>query len=178
MRTVTAYRQDGRLVVAIPARFSRAEEREWVAKMVKRLEDTERKRRPSDAVLATRATELAARYLGDGPLPVSVRWSTNQGKRWGSCTPTEGTIRLSTRLQGMPRWVVDYVLLHELVHLRHAGHGPEFWGALDGYPHTARAKGFLEGVAHTEANRGADGADGVAAGDEADAPDDALAEVD
>ena len=46
-----------------------------------------------------------------------MRWVSNQSGRWGSCTPAEGTIRLSDKLQGMPVWVVDYVLLHELAHL-------------------------------------------------------------
>ena len=45
-----------------------------------------------------------------GPGPTSVRWVTNQNTRWGSCTPAEGSIRLSHRLQGMPEYVVDYVL--------------------------------------------------------------------
>ena len=48
----------------------------------------------------------------------------------------------------MPRWVLDYVLLHELAHLLHAGHGPEFWAELDAYPRTGRARGFLEGYAY------------------------------
>ena len=87
-------------------------------------------------------------------VPTSVRWSTNQGRRWGSCTPSDGTIRISDRVRGMPRWVLDYVLLHELAHLLHAGHGPEFWAELDAYPRTLRARGFLEGYAYA-AERGA-----------------------
>ncbi len=54
--------------------------------------------------------------------------------------------RLSRRLSGMPEYVVDYVLLHELVHLLVPGHGPSFWAELAGYPRLERAKGFLEGV--------------------------------
>jgi hypothetical protein len=73
----------------------------------------------------------------------------NQGSRWGSCTPSDGTIRLSSRLQGMPPWVVDYVLLHELAHLAVPGHGPRFWALLESYPRTERARGYLEGVAAT-----------------------------
>ncbi len=75
-----------------------------------------------------------------------MRWANNQEHRWGSCTVTDGSIRISTRLRGMPEWVLDYVLLHELAHLLHAGHGPEFWALLEAYPRTERAKGFLEGV--------------------------------
>lgn len=150
LRTVTAYRDGDRIVVAIPARFTRAQEREWVRRMVGRLADQERRRRPSDEELTARAAELSARYLRGQAKPESVNWSTNQGRRWGSCTPTEGTIRISTRVRGMPRWVIDYVLLHELAHLLHPGHGAEFWAVLAAYPRTERARGFLEGVTFGE----------------------------
>lgn len=144
--TVSAYRDGDRTIVAIPARFSRAQEREWVAKMLERLADKERRRRPSDTQLVERARELSDRYLGGRARPSSVRWSSNQGRRWGSCTLIDGSIRISDRVQGMPEWVLDYVLLHELAHLLHAGHGPGFWTLLDAYPRTERARGFLEGV--------------------------------
>ncbi|WP_402464117.1 M48 metallopeptidase family protein [Isoptericola aurantiacus] len=147
--TVSAYRDGDRTVVAIPARFSQAQEREWVAKMVARLEDKERRRRPSDAELVERARELSVKYLDGLARPTSVRWAANQERRWGSCTLVDGSIRVSTRLQGMPEWVIDYVLLHELAHLLHAGHGPDFWKLLESYPRTERARGFLEGVAFT-----------------------------
>jgi predicted metal-dependent hydrolase len=149
-RTVSAWREGERTVVAIPARFTRAQEKEWVHRMVNRLADQERRRRPSDVELAARASELSSRYLGGRAVPTSVRWSTNHGRRWGSCTPSDGTIRISDRVRGMPRWVLDYVLLHELTHLLHAGHGADFWAELDSYPRTARAQGFLEGYAFRE----------------------------
>jgi hypothetical protein len=153
-RTVTAWREGGRTVVAVPARFTRAQEREWVDRMVGRLAAAERRRRPTDDELAGRATRLSARYLAGRAVPTAVTWSGRQGRRWGSCTPSEGTIRISDRLRGLPHWVVDYVLLHELAHLLHAGHGPVFWAELEAYPHTERARGFLEGYAHALA-RGA-----------------------
>jgi predicted metal-dependent hydrolase len=148
--TVSAYRDGERTIVAIPARFSRAQEREWVAKMLARLEDKERRRRPSDDELLGRAQELSAKYLEGRARPTSVRWSQNQGRRWGSCTLVDGSIRISTRVQGMPSWVLDYVLLHELAHLLHAGHGPDFWKLLERYPRTNRARGFLEGVSFVQ----------------------------
>jgi predicted metal-dependent hydrolase len=147
-RTVAAYRDEGgTVVVLLPARMSRAEEQEWVATMVGRLERSEERRRPSDQRLARRAEQLSARYLEGLARPDSVRWVDNQHHRWGSCTPADRTIRLSHRLQGMPSWVVDYVLLHELAHLLERGHTPTFWRMVDRYPKAERAKGFLEGVA-------------------------------
>ena len=146
-RTVAAYREDDKVVVLVPARFTRAEEQEWVATMLARLERSEKRRRPSDAGLERRAAELSGKYLDGLAEPLQVRWVANQNSRWGSCTPSDRSIRLSTRLQGMPAWVIDYVLVHELAHLIEAGHTPSFWGWVDRYPKAERAKGFLEGVA-------------------------------
>ena len=146
-RTVSAYREDDRVVVMIPARLSAKEEREWVTTMLERLERSEKRRRPSDDGLKRRATELSNRYLGGLARPATVRWVDNQNSRWGSCTPSDRSIRLSRRLQGMPAWVIDYVLVHELAHLIEAGHTPAFWAWVDRYPKAERAKGFLEGVA-------------------------------
>lgn len=161
-RTVSAFRENGRIIVAIPARFTRAQEREWVARMVVDLERKESRRKPSDAQLARRAAELSTRYLDGRAVPASVQWSSRQNRRWGSCTPLDRSIRLSTRLQGMPEWVVDYVLLHELVHLLHAGHDAEFWAELARFPDHERAKAFLEGADWAERNsrpQDLDGAD-------------------
>jgi predicted metal-dependent hydrolase len=72
---------------------------------------------------------------------------TNQKGRWGSCTPADGTIRISNRIAGMPDWVVDYVILHELVHLVVAAHNAAFWALVNRYPKAERAQGYLEGVA-------------------------------
>jgi hypothetical protein len=147
MRTVTAYRDGDRVVVLIPARFTRAQEREWVQRMVARLSAQERRRRPGDDELMNRATDLSRRHLGGLARPASVSWVANQNSRWGSCTPADRTIRLSTRLQGMPGWVIDYVLVHELAHLVEQGHGPKFWALVAAYPRTERARGYLDGFA-------------------------------
>lgn len=146
---MSAYREDGVTVVLIPARMSRSDERRWVETMVKRLEAQDRRRRPSDDLLLARGAELSSRYLDGRAQPSSVRWVTNQSTRWGSCTPADGTVRLSHRLQGMPPWVVDYVLLHELSHLLVVDHSPEFWTLVNRYPRSERARGYLEGVAAT-----------------------------
>lgn len=148
-QTVSAYRDGDRTVVLIPARMSRAEERRWVVVMLERLARQDSRLRPSDAELLARARDLSRRFLGGRARPTSVRWVTNQGSRWGSATPVDGTVRLSTRLQGMPAWVVDYVLVHELAHLLVPGHGPAFWAEVERFPRTERARGYLEGVSAT-----------------------------
>jgi hypothetical protein len=148
-RTVSAYRDGDRTVVLIPARMSRAEERRWVTLMLERLATQDARLRPSDEDLMARARELSRRWLDGRARPRTVRWASNQAQRWGSCTPADGSIRLSSRLQGMPAFVVDYVLVHELAHLLVPGHGPEFWAEVERYPRTERARGSLEGVSAT-----------------------------
>jgi predicted metal-dependent hydrolase len=145
-RTVSAHRAGDRIIVSVPARISRAEESRWVALMVARVLASERKLRPSDGDLVERAAGLSRRYLDGRVFPQSVRWVDNMTARWGSCTPVDGTIRLSRRLMGMPSYVIDYVLLHELAHLIVAGHGPDFHALMAGFERLERAEGFLEGV--------------------------------
>lgn len=154
-RTVAAFWEDGNAVVAIPASFTKSQEREWVRRMLAKLQrqgerqagKSARRRPATDEALAQHAAHLSRTYLGGRAVPTSVRWVTNQNSRWGSATPADGTIRLSNKLQSMPQWVIDYVLLHELSHLLVAGHNAHFWRLLEAYPETQRAKAFLEGVA-------------------------------
>lgn len=142
-KTISAEIVGDALIVSIPERFSRAEEIEWVGRMTSRM--SERKRRDrlnSDDDLARRAAELADRYLG-GIRPAEITWVTNQKSRWGSCSPDDGTIRLSLELSQYPAWVRDYVIVHELAHLLVADHSARFWDLVDRYPLTERARGFL-----------------------------------
>ncbi|GAA2506705.1 M48 metallopeptidase family protein [Winogradskya humida] len=148
-RTVSAYREGERVVVLIPDRFSRAEETEWVARMLARLAAREERVQRTDSELLGRARKLISRYLPDYAshmVPASVRWVTNQNGRWGSCTPDDGTIRISHRIQEMPDWVIDYVLLHELAHLVVPDHSAAFWELVNRYPRAERARGYLEGI--------------------------------
>lgn len=162
---MTAFYENGRTVVAIPARFTAAQERQWVERMVERLE--RKQRRPSDADLAGRAASLSDRYLDGRAVPRSVSWVSNQNSRWGSCTPATATIRISDQLRGVPAWVLDYVLVHELVHLLVRGHGPDFWALVERYPRTERARGFLDGFAHARRlpEHGVEDPDGATDGD-------------
>nr|WP_249420546.1 M48 family metallopeptidase [Rhabdothermincola salaria] len=94
-----------------------------------------------DADLQARADTLARRY--DLPRATSVRWVTNQRRRWGSCTPATGEIRLSHRLQPWPTFVADSVLVHELAHLVEPNHSKAFRALEARYPLLERANGFL-----------------------------------
>lgn len=72
--------------------------------------------------LPQRLLELADRF-GLTVRKISIR---NQRWRWGSCS-RQGHICLNWRLVDMPEWVRDYVLIHELMHLRRMDHSPAFW---------------------------------------------------
>ncbi len=137
-KTVEARLVDGTLRVAIPSWMTADEEAHWVETMSQRF----RRRTETDAIdLAARAAGLAARF--DLPAPASITWSARQTTRWGSCSVDTGRIRLSDRLAGFPDWVVDYVIAHELAHLRESGHTKAFWALVNRYPLAERARGYL-----------------------------------
>lgn len=156
---LSAFWEDGRAVIAVPARLSIEDERYWVPLMVGKLEAGASKRKgnrgvpASDAALLQRSGDLSRQYLGSRAVPDSVRWVRNQNSRWGSATPEHRTIRISHLVQGMPEWVLDYVLLHELAHLIHANHSAAFWAEIAGYPRLAEAKAFLEGASFAAARK-------------------------
>ena len=137
-KTAQARLVDSVLEVRIPGRATLAEERELVDHFRSRFE---RARAAEEVDLTRRAAGLAARY--GLPDPRSIRWVANQRHRWGSCTPDDGSIRLSDRMAGFPPWVVDYVIVHELAHLVEDGHGPAFWALVNRFPRTERARGYL-----------------------------------
>ena len=147
-----AYRDGTQIVVLMPAALPAPEREEWTRRMVERVLAQERRRKTaaprSDEALHKRARELSEAHLDGRAVPTSIRWVTNQNSRWGSCTPSTGQIRLSHRLQPMPSWVIDYVIVHELTHLLVPGHGPRFAELCARYPLAEKAEGFLEGVAH------------------------------
>ncbi len=126
------------LSVRIPATSTADEERYFVDHF---REKFERSRAASVVDLDQRAAELAKTY--GLPTPTSIRWVANQKHQWGSCTPSDRSIRLSDRMAAFPRWVVDYVIVHELAHLVEADHSPAFWALVNAYPKTERARGYL-----------------------------------
>ena len=90
-------------------------------------------------VLPARLLELAAVHRLH-VARVSIR---NQRTRWGSCG-RDGHICLNWRLMLMPDWVRDYVLIHELMHLRRMDHSPAFWRLVgDALPDYDQARRWL-----------------------------------
>jgi predicted metal-dependent hydrolase len=140
-KTVQARIDGDRLEVRVPASMPAREIDQWVDRMAERLA---RKRSSHHVDLGERAADLARRYRLE--MPGSVVWSPRQGKRWGSCTPSSRTIRISDRMAALPGWVLDYVIVHELAHLSEPGHGPGFHALVDRYERSERARGYLQAV--------------------------------
>jgi Protein of unknown function DUF45 len=145
-KTATAFWEADRIVVVLPAHLRGAKRQEMVDWLVARVEARRPQARGTDAELAERAATLADRYV-DGVRATSVRWVTNQSKRWGSCSGATGEIRLSDRLRRVPGWVLDAVLVHELAHLVHADHSAQFHRLVERFPKGKEAAAFLEGYA-------------------------------
>jgi len=137
-RTAQAYVREGRLRVMVPFGLADDEEARLVDGLVTRVS---RKISSTDVDLVQRALDLASEYrLSE---PTSIQWSPRQTTRWGSCTPAEGSIRISIRLASMPGWVLDSVVIHELAHLEEPNHGPRFKALVGRYELSERAKGYL-----------------------------------
>ena len=89
----------------------------------------------------TRRTEELAAKLQCVVKRVVVR---NQRTRWGSCS-CHGAISLNWRLIQLPDHVRDYIIIHELMHLRHLNHSPRFWAAVEAAcPDYRRAEEWLK----------------------------------
>jgi predicted metal-dependent hydrolase len=144
---------DGRVRVTIPRGGSQraaeafAKRHEgWVQRQRTRLVRTAMGAADRPGVLARAREELPSRLLewasrlGLQVRAVSVR---NQRTRWGSCG-RNGRICLNWRLLLMPDWVRDYVLVHELMHLKRLDHSPRFWALVGAaYPRYREARAWL-----------------------------------
>lgn len=146
-RGAAARPRDGVVVVRLPAGLAVAEEERLIATLVDKVTGRARAERlGGDEALRARADELADRYL-DGVRATSVTWSGRMSRLLGSCTPADGTIRIAREVAAFPGWVRDYVLVHELAHLRVADHSAQFHALLARYPDADRARGWVEGFA-------------------------------
>jgi len=133
------------LEIRVPAHLPDAQVERITQEMVARVLRKRRKMRnyASDETLEQRATRYNNQYF-EGKLHWrSIRFVSNQQRRFGSCSPARGNIRISDRLRHVPAFVLDYVILHELAHLLQPNHSPAFWELVYRYPKTERARGYL-----------------------------------
>jgi predicted metal-dependent hydrolase len=149
-KNVSAYRQGGRIVVSIPARMSKADERAMVPEMVAKIRAQEAVATMSEESLQIRAGQLLEEFAPEIVVrPASVNWRAMR-ERWGSCTSLDRSIRISDRLKGAPDYVLDYVLFHEAIHLEHFDHGEQFKQLLARFPLEGQAEAYLQGYEAAE----------------------------
>ena len=150
-KTIEAKLEGDTLVIRAPAQMTDAELHPYIEGLKKKIERQQRRRAAEgNKDLMTRAQRLNKRYFKGKLHIVSVRWVSNQNKRFGSCSTDRGTIRISDRLAKVPDWVLDYVLVHELAHLVEPNHSKRFWALVNRYSKTERARGFLMGMGMSE----------------------------
>jgi predicted metal-dependent hydrolase len=149
-KNISAYRAGGRIVVSIPARMSRADERAMVPEMVAKIRAQEAAVTMSESALADRIDQLLREYAPEITIrPSDVNWRAMR-ERWGSCTSVDRSIRISDRLKGAPSQALDFVLFHEAIHLEISDHGAEFKAVLGRFPYSDVANAYLDGYEAAE----------------------------
>ena len=144
-RSVSAYRQGGVIEIHIPAKMSRRQEIEIIPEMISMVLRRESRSRKTDLQLFQMGTELMLEYLPDFDVqPASINWRS-MSERWGSCTTVDRTIRISDRLVGAPNYVLNYIIFHELIHLKIPGHDQDFYNYLNRFTDQQKCEAFLEG---------------------------------
>lgn len=138
--------------IRVPAHLAARELDKLVDQIVERvITQRTRARKQNDIDLEKRARDINQKYFDAELRWHTIRWVDNMERRLGSCTSggtTDGDIRISERARSWPAYVVDYLLAHELAHRKYPNHSAEFWAYLERYPHTERARGFIEGIAY------------------------------
>ena len=144
-RSISAFRSAGIIEIHIPARLSKRQEIELIPEMIAMVLKREAKARKGDEQLLQISLKILEEYLPDFyERPTSITWR-NMNERWGSCTTVDGTIRISERLINAPDYVLNYIIFHELIHLRVHAHDENFYQYLKRYTDQDRAEAFLEG---------------------------------
>lgn len=149
-KSISAYRQGGRIVISIPARLSKADERAIVPEMIAKIRSQEESKTPGEESLLARIDELLTELAPEiKSRPISVTWRAMR-ERWGSCTSVDRTIRISDRLKFAPDFALDYVLFHEAIHLEHFDHGEKFSEVLARFEDSELASAYLDGYEAAE----------------------------
>lgn len=144
-RSISAFRMAGVIEIHIPARLSKRQELELIPEMIEMVLKREARARKGNDQLLMISLEILEKYLPDFyERPTSITWRS-MNERWGSCTTVDGTIRISERLINAPEYVLNYIIFHELIHLRVHAHDENFYEYLQRYTDQIKAEAFLEG---------------------------------
>ena len=150
-KTVSTREINGVIQLYLPLGVSRKKELEYIQWARKRVESGRRKKELKEKNAGKQLERLAEKFNREY-FEAKLSWegiiySTAQNAHmFGICDINKKTIRISDRLLKMPKFVHDYVLIHELTHLKIPGHGHNFWEIVNRYPKTERARGYLMAV--------------------------------
>ena len=161
-------RADGSVSVSAPLRVSKKrieqfveEKLEWILKQrntrtaspspSESPKDYRRKMENYQRILTEKLSVLIPKWEAATGLH-TTQWKLRDMKtRWGSCTPSSGRIRLNLQLAAYPTFCLEYVIVHELVHLKIPGHPKKFWETVGYYfPEYKKARDLLrQGVPYS-----------------------------
>jgi predicted metal-dependent hydrolase len=145
-KTVQAREIGGGLEILAPAHMSDKQLEPIIKDFKARVIRHKKLSKLEDQALERRADMLNRQYFDNLLRWESIRWVANQNRRHGSCNTDRGTIRISHRIAEMPRFVQDYVIVHELAHVIEPNHSQRFWDLVYRYPRVERARGYLTAV--------------------------------
>ena len=140
-KTIQARIVGGKMEILAPANISDAALESHISHLRAKLEKKIVPR--NDAHLVDRANYLNKKYFQGKLTWNSIKYSSRQEQRRGSCNTITRTILISQKLTHLPSWVEDYVIVHELAHLIEPNHGKRFKALVRRYPLAERAIGFL-----------------------------------
>lgn len=147
VRHINARLRQETLFVSAPAGVSQQTLDQVVPDLARRLVRRIHARKVNTEADALAIVRKVAARFPSRPEVAHVEFVTTQMSRWGSYSSRTRTIRLHAALCDMPRWVLEAVVAHELAHVTHLDHGPEFWALVKSVDLDCdRADGFLNGV--------------------------------
>lgn len=143
-KTISARLVGNTMYVNVPAEIQEGQLARVVKNFQKRFEKRKLKKELNkDRSLKSAAEKLNKEYFGKEIQIHSIEYVTNQNRLFGSCNSRKKTIRISHRLAGLPQWVRDYVIVHEMAHIIEPNHSKSFWDIVSRYALAERARGYL-----------------------------------
>ncbi len=143
-RTVSARFDGNTMYIYAPQRMPQKELNKVIENFKKRFDRQELKKKLNkEKNLKDVFNRLNKKYFAGKIKIISIEYVTNQQKQFGCCNHRKKTIRISHELAGMPDWVRDYVIIHEMAHILEPNHSKAFWEIVHNYKLTERARGFL-----------------------------------
>jgi predicted metal-dependent hydrolase len=147
VKNINARLREATLSVSAPLNTPQATLDQVIPELARKLVRRSRARQVNAEESALALAQKVAERFPNKPEVAEVLFATTQEARWGSYSPATRTIRLHAALRQMPRWVLEAVVAHELAHVTHHNHSPDFWKLLRRVcPDTDRARAFLGGV--------------------------------